>query len=334
MLARTLMAASAVAALVWLARPCAAMDPEDVYQAALADLKAGRFGEACPRFAEARRLKPDSTPALQGMAICFDKAGKTASAWARYRELSVEMKAHGDKDRADAASARADELARILSTVVISADAPDTPGLILRLDREQVPGVMFNTKMNIDPGVHVLEATAPGFEVWQTTVTVGEKNDSKQIKIPTLHEAKSAVPVPVGPVELPPSSTTLAQPSSRWGGQRIGGVVVAGAGLVSLAVGAAFGASALSQMSTSNQGCTGTVCRTTPAYDARQNAGSDATLSTATLVAGGALLAVGAVVFFTAPSGASKAPPKMGSLRIQVGPLGAAGAVLRAEGAF
>src|SRR5262245_26284183 len=46
------------------------VDPEFVYGSAVQDMKAGKFAEACPKFAEARRLRPDSTPALIGLAQC------------------------------------------------------------------------------------------------------------------------------------------------------------------------------------------------------------------------------------------------------------------------
>ena len=155
-------------AMVAVSLPCAAVDPEQVYQAAVADMKAGRYADACPRFAEARKLAPESTPALHGLATCLDKFGKWASAWTKYRELAVELKAHGD-ERAPAAMERAAELAKILSTVTVRVQAPEPPGLILRLDREELPHVMFDPAIKIDPGAdHVLEATAPGFEVWQT----------------------------------------------------------------------------------------------------------------------------------------------------------------------
>src|ERR1700733_10553379 len=158
-----------VAILLSLAHPCAAADPEELYVAALADMKRADYASACPRFAEARRLKPDATPALQGLALCLDKKGATASAWSRYRELTVELKAQGDVQRAQTAADRADELAKILSTVMIRVEAGDMQGLILRLDKEDVPKVMLGSKMNVDPGTHVLEASAPGYQVWQTT---------------------------------------------------------------------------------------------------------------------------------------------------------------------
>ncbi len=162
------------------------VDPEVVYRSAVDDLKAGRYAEACPKFAEARRLKSDSVPALQGLAQCYDKAGKTASAWAKYRQLSVELKQSGDAARAELASNRAEELGRSLSTLEIKPESADTPGLVIRLDKEEVPRAMFGTRMNVDPGQHILEATAPGFEVWSTTVTIGASNDAKQTKVPPL----------------------------------------------------------------------------------------------------------------------------------------------------
>ncbi len=279
------------AALLWAPRPCAAAtDPEEVYQAAVAELRAGQ-PSACPKFAESRRLKPDSTAALQGLAQCYDKFGKTASAWAKYRELTVELKSRGDAERSLAAAARADELSKILSTVRIKLESPDTPGLIIRLDKEEVLKVMFGTRMNVDPGPHVLEATAPGYEVWQTTLAIGPTSDAREVQIPAL-AAKAAQPPPPG-----------AGPT--WSGQRIAGLALGGAGVVGVVVGAIFGLQAISNKNASNADghCdTNDLCDST-GKGLRADSIHAGNISTGLFAAGGALLVGGVVLFATARSG-------------------------------
>jgi hypothetical protein len=69
-----LLAASTTAALLCAARPSTAVDPEELYQSALADMKARSYASACPKFADARRLKPDSLAALQGGPVTRTRA--------------------------------------------------------------------------------------------------------------------------------------------------------------------------------------------------------------------------------------------------------------------
>lgn len=263
-----------------------AVDPETIYRSAVDDLKAGKYADACPKFAEARRLKPDSTPALQGLAQCYDKSGKTASAWAKYRQLSVELKTGGDTARAEAASARAEELGKALSTLQILPGASDTPGLVIRLDKEDVPRAMFGTKMNVDPGAHILEATAPGYEVWQTTVTVGDKNDTKELKVPPL-VARA----------IEKAAVTEQQPQAPSSALRPAAFAVGGLGVAGLALGGVFGGLALGAKSTLAKECPGNVCRSSSQQSDRASAGTKALISTVGFAVGGAALATGIVLF-------------------------------------
>jgi hypothetical protein len=292
-------ASAVVALLVALSHPCAAADAEEIYVAAVAAMKQGDYAIACPRFAEARRLKPDATPALMGLALCLDKRGATASAWSKYRELTMELKTQGDSARAQAAADRAEELSKILSTVVIRVDVSDTPGLILRLDKEDVPKVMLGAKMNVDPGPHVLEASAPGFQVWQTTFTIGAKNDAQEVRVPGLVAKPSDAGAPPG--------------GFVWGPRRVAGIVVAGVGVTGgVILGAVFGAQAVSKNTAANAQCSPkepSLCNAT-GVTLRQDEKTDGTVSTVAWVAGGVLVAGGLALFFTASSG--QAPDKAG----------------------
>jgi hypothetical protein len=290
------------------AQPTSAIDPEVIYRSALDDMKAGRYPEACPKFAEARRLQPDSRSALQGLALCYDKSGKTASAWAKYRQLSVELKSGGDSAKAEAAAARAEELGKALSTLKVSPAGSETPGLVIRLDKEEVPRAMFGAAMNVDPGSHVLEATAPGYEVWQTTVTVGAANDAKELKVPSL------VAKPSGSSSGDASGPS---PALRPAAYALGGVGAAG-----VVLGAVFGGLAVGAASTVKSECPGNVCPSSHQSDLNA-ANTKALVSTVGLVAGGALLATGVVLFVVSrPSAKKDDAPAAAALVPSVGPGG------------
>jgi hypothetical protein len=108
-------------------------------------------------------------------------------------------------------------------------------------------------------------------------------------------------------------------PPPFWSGQRIAGAALGGAGVVGIAVGAAFGAIALGKNSQSNADghChDGNVCDST-GFALRHDARSAGTASTVGWVAGGVLLAGGAATFFTA----SLTGPRSNAA-VVVGPLG------------
>jgi len=322
------MAASALLGLAppaW-SQPSGAVDPETVYRSAVDDLKAGKYAEACPKFAEARRLKPDSTPALQGLAQCYDKSGKTASAWAKYRQLSVELKTGGDSARAEAASARAEELGKTLSTLQIIPGAADTAGLVVRLDKEDVPRAMFGTKMNVDPGSHILEATAPGYEVWQTTVTVGDRNDTKELKVPPL----VARPVDKALATEPPPQSQAPSPALRPAAFAVGGLGVAG-----LALGGVFGGLALGAKSTLTKECPkNNICPAGQPQSDRASASTKALISTVGFGVGGAALATGIVLFVVSRPSARKDTAQRAAQRTLLPSFGPDGGSLTLAGSF
>ena len=306
MKARTLsrlIAPMAAAAVLGLASPAAALDPEDVYRSAVKDMQDGKYADACPKFAEARRLKPDATPALIGLAQCYDKLGKTASAWSKYRELSVDLKNQGEAAKAETASKRAEELEKLLSTLLIKPQGADTPGLIVRLDREEVAAALLGTAVKVDPGPHVIEATAPGYNVWQTTVTIGAQNDAQTVAVPAL-------------VALPTPKNAL-RPAA------FAALGVGGAGLV---VGGVLGGLALRAKGALQTDCPGGVCTTAAAQGERSSAAARALGSTVGLSVGGAFVAAGVallVVSLRAPARRDAAAAPKTSLVPSFGPGGA-----------
>src|SRR5262249_12315023 len=61
-------------------------------------MQSGRYDEACPKFAESNKLDP-GVGILFYLADCYEKAGKTASAWGMFRQAIDVAKRAGQADR-------------------------------------------------------------------------------------------------------------------------------------------------------------------------------------------------------------------------------------------
>src|SRR3984885_15543934 len=69
----------------------------------------GNFAEACPKFADSQRLDP-SPATLLNLASCYEKSGRTASAWATYREAASADSAAGRAEYITTAQRHAEAL--------------------------------------------------------------------------------------------------------------------------------------------------------------------------------------------------------------------------------
>ncbi|MEP7121305.1 MAG: hypothetical protein ABJE95_10365 [Byssovorax sp.] len=260
---------------------------ESLYQDGLMLMDAGSFAQACPKFVESQRLDPASGTQI-ALAKCYDKAGKTASAWALYKDVAFAFKKAGNAAGEKAATDKSSELEKKLSKLQINA-AGDAPGLVIRRDGEEVGKAVLGTPIAVDPGAHVIEATAPGYQVWQTTVQIGKENDNQAVNIPALTMA-------------PKKANTLRTVS----------YVVGGVGVAGLVVGGIFGGLAASGKSKLKTECPGNACTTTTAADDLASTKGKATISTIGIAVGGAALATGVVLFIVSgksDSGEAKPAP-------------------------
>jgi hypothetical protein len=121
---------------------------------------AGQYAEACPKFAESRGLANGVGVTLY-LADCYEKLGKTQSAWTEFRNAERLAREKRDK-RADVAAAHAQALEAKLNQVTL-VPAPLGAGQAaptVTIDGAPVPTDQLNAPLAMDPGDHELRITA------------------------------------------------------------------------------------------------------------------------------------------------------------------------------
>src|SRR5689334_19349942 len=78
---------------------------ESVFQDGKRLMAAGKYAEACPKFETSQRLDP-GVGTLLNLADCYEKVGRTATAWATFLEAASGSKAAGNAAREKAARDR------------------------------------------------------------------------------------------------------------------------------------------------------------------------------------------------------------------------------------
>lgn len=221
-------------------------------------MDAENYAEACPKLAESQRLDPGGGTLLN-LALCYEKQGKVASAWAGFKEALSWAKRDGRKDRIQAAeehiAALEPQLPRLIVTVQGSVN-----GQVLSLDGGPVGQAAWGTPMPLDPGTHEVTATAPGKKPYREKIAMA-LGENKAMNIPPLETDASGAPgIPAGaaaPTAATPSGAAPPQDAGSGSGGRnkILGWVLGGVGVGGLAVGTVYGVRAFKKRSESDDEC-------------------------------------------------------------------------------
>jgi hypothetical protein len=250
-----------------------------------------RFAEACPKFAESLKLDPGIGTMLW-LADCYENSGKSASAWAEFKEAAAAATLRGD-NRAALAQRRAEELAPKLSKlVIVPPPERSSPGIEVHRDGVAIGAAEFGIPVPVNPGVHEIAASSPGKKTWTSAVTVVDKPGTISVVIPVLDDA----PPEVAAKAPGPALDTTQSPPASWGPRQTVAGVTAGVGLVAIGIGSYFGLAAKSSYDD-------WVKSAGADSSSRSSASDQALASTILFTAGAAALVTGALVYFTAPKG-------------------------------
>jgi hypothetical protein len=269
-----------------------------------------RYEEAIQKLKASQDLDP-GLGTLLNLADCYEKLGRTASAWAEYREIAALARRAGASERESLAEQKIQALEPQLSNLAIqvSPNAGDPNSLEITRDGQPLRRGEVGVAIPVDPGEHVVRASAPGKQPWSMKVVVGPKGDSQTVVVPVLSDtspaASSASPVTATDGSSDPGMDRgLGDSGSDGSGRRTLGLVLGGLGLAGVAVGSFVGLKAFSTWSDAKD-----ACNDYPFDCGREGKRLEAdargysTISTWSFVAGGALLAAGSVLFITASPG-------------------------------
>jgi hypothetical protein len=317
----------------------AAAAAEALFNEGRALMEQGDFPAACAKFAESERLEPSSGTTLN-LARCYARQGKTASAWAKYLEAGRVAREQGRAARAAEAKKKAAELEPDLSYLTIVASQLPADASV-ELDNVRLEPTSFGSKLPVDPGPHFLTVRAPGYDDKRIDIAIGSKRDTQTLTIPTLTKTPDpvltapaaepaapaapppALPPPVAPAPQPVAEAPKAatpEPQRDAGSEEASSplpYIIGGVGLVSLGVGATFGALALSSYKDAEAACPSHRDCTDDAMKSRDTATSQGWIANVGIGLGVVGLGVATILLVTGGSG-NEAPTKTAQSRSDI----------------
>jgi hypothetical protein len=280
--------------------PSSSAAAEALFQEGVALSEKGQWRQACEKLAASEELDV-AVGTLLRLGDCYERTGRTASAWASFQAARSLAQAQGMAERERLAKQRVDALEPKLARLTIVAPSITPPGLQVMSGEEPVPAASWGSSVPVDAGERVVEARAPGYVTFRRAVTIPATAGARVlVSIPALEpELVADVAAPAqAPTKRavvpkkPPSSTDRGYAARATG---ITFAVVGGVGLL--------GAGGLALLSNkrndqSLEHCpNGPKLCTSRGVQLREEALTLADMATVSAAVGGGLLATGLVVY-------------------------------------
>jgi tetratricopeptide (TPR) repeat protein len=194
--------ASAAALSTLLASPVAHAQAQDqaAARALFEDgrhlLQNGKYEEACRRLEAASKLYA-SPGILLNLGDCYEKLGRSASAWTEFGEAAAVAARAQRSDQVSEAKRRQAAVEPKLTRLTIRVTGEGSSVTVTR-DKTDLSSQAWGEAIPVDPGTHEIHAEAPGHEPWTTTVVVSTAGQTVTVEVPAL--AASPAPPPGPPV--------------------------------------------------------------------------------------------------------------------------------------
>lgn len=258
---------------------------ESLFAEARELLQVGDYERACAKLEASRDLEAALGTSLN-LAHCYEKLGRTASAWAEFKSAAAEAQKAGDPARKVAALERAQALEPRLSRLRVDLD---DPSVVVLQNGEPLSAAVLGSAIPVDPGSYRFEASAPGKVSWSQSREVSGEGALVHVRVPRL--AADVAPPP--PMTVPSNAVprTLA-----W--------VLGGVGVASVATGSVFAALAAGSWSKAEESCADYPFEcSADGLEHADAASTRATLATVGFVLGGAALGTSVVLFVLSEDG-------------------------------
>ena len=200
------------------------MAARELFRQGAEDADAGRFTEGLEKFKRVAAVK--ETAAVRfNIARCEEALGRTGTALADF-ELAAREGGQDAKsdDVAKLATQRADALRPRVPRLTVVPPAPAPDGMAVSLDGGKLTNATLAVGLPVDPGAHVVDATAPGRAPFHAELTLAA-GETKGIELLLPHR-DPVVPPPEKPV--PPPNASSSQETWGWITIGVGGALAIG----------------------------------------------------------------------------------------------------------
>ena len=249
------------------------------------------YPRACEKFALSRKLDP-KVGTMMNLAICYERAGRLASAFAELAEAGSMAGREGRANVVQDAGARARALLARLPRLRLRVDSSVGD---VTIDGESLAREGWIAEIPVDPGPHDVGASRAGYRtvVERATATEGEVTEVRLGPLdPLEHEPRATEPVTPRPALKDTSRRTTAL-----------AVGATGAGIA--LVGGAFGLAAIVRRGDAEDACRGGDCHAGETMN--RQARTLAWTANVTLATGLIAVAVGIVLYVTSPRSTARA---------------------------
>ena len=257
--------------------------------------------------APARAAEPTTSQCLAASDASL-KAGNEHKLLSERQELLICAASSCPSEIRKECARRVEEVNASIPTLVFQAKDPtgaDLSAVKVTMDGNVLAEQLNGTALAVDPGEHAFTFETAGQPTVEKQLVVreGEKERRESIQFGS----------PSGDDVNHPTETVA---SGGHKTQKIIAVVVAGVGVVGLGLGGTFGVMAMSRKDEAHKLCPDAACDTAAGSQAWKDAKTAGTISTAGFIAGGVLLATGAVLWFTAGPSRTQVGIGPGSVRL------------------
>src|SRR5262245_58038027 len=133
---------------------------ESLFQEGTALMAEQKYAKACEKFEASQQLDAALGTMLR-LADCYDRSGKTASAWSTFEDAASVARGRGEMDRLQIATERAQDLEKRLSKIRLQIDPGNDPSkMAIRLNGAAIPKASWDGAIPVDPGSQRLEVSA------------------------------------------------------------------------------------------------------------------------------------------------------------------------------